>query len=73
MPNEAAFCTGYLGSEVLEEYLFGRKDSQSPWMLIDYFRAADEKMCIRDRLKDVQNIPYIKWNRSHQNLSLIHI
>ena len=40
-PNEAAFCKGYLGSEMIEEYLFGRKDSQSPWMLIDYFRADD--------------------------------
>lgn len=40
-PNEAAFCKGYLGSEMIEEYLFGRKDSQSHWMLIDYFRADD--------------------------------
>ena len=40
-PNEAAFCKGYLGSEMIEEYLFGRKDSQSPWMLIDYSRADD--------------------------------
>lgn len=39
--NEAAFCKGYLGSEMIEEYLFGRKDSQSPWMLLDYFCAEE--------------------------------
>lgn len=41
MPNEASFCKGFLGSEMIEEYVFQRKDSQSHWMLTDYFRADD--------------------------------
>lgn len=40
-PNEASFCKGFLGSEMIEEYIFSRHDSQSPWQLIDYFRADD--------------------------------
>lgn len=41
-PNEASFCHGWLGSEMLEEYTFTRKDSASHWVLTDYFSALAE-------------------------------
>lgn len=40
--NEASFCHGWLGSEMLEEFTFTRKDSSSQWLLTDYFSALFE-------------------------------
>lgn len=39
--NEASFCHGWLGSEMLEEYTFTRTDSSSRWLLTDYFSAEE--------------------------------
>lgn len=40
-PDKASFCKGFLGSEMIEEYVFSRKDSLSAWYLVDYFKADD--------------------------------
>lgn len=40
--NEASFCHGWLGSEMLEEFTFTRKDSSSHWLLTDYFSALSD-------------------------------
>lgn len=40
--NEAAFCTGWLGSEMASEYVFTREDKDSPWYLVDYFSESLE-------------------------------
>ncbi len=40
--NQASFCHGWLGSEMLEEFTFTRRDSLSHWLLTDYFSALSE-------------------------------
>lgn len=39
--NEAFFCHGWLGSEMLEEFTFTRQDENSEWHLTDYFSALE--------------------------------
>lgn len=40
--NLAAFCTGWLGSEMSEEYVFSRSSEGEKWYLVEYFSAAKE-------------------------------
>ncbi|MDO5016892.1 MAG: hypothetical protein Q4E10_00840 [Porphyromonas sp.] len=39
-PNDAVFCRGFLGSEMVEEFTFQRADSLSGWFLVDYFNVT---------------------------------
>lgn len=37
--DSASFCTGWMNSEVLEEFAVTRKDSTQNWMLVNYYHA----------------------------------
>jgi len=40
--DTASFCTGYIDSDILEQYTFARKSPDDKWYLIDYYNAATQ-------------------------------
>ena len=40
--DTASFCTGYLDSDILEQYTFARESPDDKWYLIDYYNAATQ-------------------------------
>lgn len=40
--DTASFCTGYIDSDILEQYTFARKSPDDKWFLIDYYNAATQ-------------------------------
>lgn len=40
--DTVSFCSGYLDSDILEQYTFGRLSPDERWHLIDYYNAATQ-------------------------------
>lgn len=40
--DTVSFCSGYLDSDILEQYTFARPSPEGKWYLIDYYNAATQ-------------------------------
>lgn len=40
--DTVSFCSGYLDSDILEQYTFARPSPEGKWFLIDYYNAATQ-------------------------------
>lgn len=40
--DTVSFCSGYLDSDILEQYTFARQSPEAKWYLIDYYNAATQ-------------------------------